>query len=123
MGALHHSDPDGYSVFRLITILPSPETLEAVEGYSLLRTDRNGWIELSKDGEQMWVEVARYYRVERKYFLGGEPLFPLCYPGVLTGVAAQLSSSPTLVAGEPSRRAKYGRNHHHPSGSQKSPPP
>ena len=29
------------------TGLPSPETLEAVEGYSLLRTDRNGWIELT----------------------------------------------------------------------------
>ena len=38
---------------------PSPETLETVEGYSLLRTDRNGWIELTTDGEQMWVEVER----------------------------------------------------------------
>ncbi len=41
------------------TGLPSPETLEAVEGYTLLRTDRNGWIELSTDGEQMWVEAER----------------------------------------------------------------
>jgi competence protein ComEC len=40
-------------------VLPSPETLEAVEGYSLLRTDRNGWIEVSTDGERMWVEVER----------------------------------------------------------------
>jgi beta-lactamase superfamily II metal-dependent hydrolase len=39
--------------------LPSPETLEAVQGYMLLRTDRNGWIELTTDGEQMWVEVER----------------------------------------------------------------
>jgi competence protein ComEC len=39
--------------------LPSPETLAAVEGYNLLRTDRNGWIELTTDGEQMWVEVER----------------------------------------------------------------
>ena len=39
--------------------LPSPETLEALEGYTLLRTDRNGWIELTTDGEQMWVEVER----------------------------------------------------------------
>ena len=39
------------------TGLPSPEALWAVEGYPLLRTDRNGWIELSTDGEQMWVEV------------------------------------------------------------------
>jgi competence protein ComEC len=39
--------------------LPSPETLEALEGYSLLRTDRNGWIELITDGKQMWVQVER----------------------------------------------------------------
>jgi beta-lactamase superfamily II metal-dependent hydrolase len=39
--------------------LPSPETLEAVKGYTLLRTDRNGWIELITDGERMWVEVER----------------------------------------------------------------
>jgi beta-lactamase superfamily II metal-dependent hydrolase len=38
---------------------PSPETLEAVAGYPLLRTDVNGWIELTTDGEQMWVEVER----------------------------------------------------------------
>lgn len=38
---------------------PSPELLQAVEGYSLLRTDQNGWIELTTDGEQMWVEVER----------------------------------------------------------------
>lgn len=39
--------------------MPSQETLEAVEGYPLLRTDRNGWIHISTDGEQMWVEVER----------------------------------------------------------------
>ena len=39
--------------------LPSPETLEAVEGYTMLRTDRNGWIKLSTDGEQMWVQAER----------------------------------------------------------------
>jgi competence protein ComEC len=39
--------------------LPSQSTLDALEGYSLLRTDRDGWIELSTDGEQMWVEVER----------------------------------------------------------------
>jgi competence protein ComEC len=38
---------------------PSVEVLEAVQGYTLLRTDRNGWIELTTDGDQMWVEVAR----------------------------------------------------------------
>jgi competence protein ComEC len=39
--------------------LPSPETLEALEGYALLRTDRNGWVEITTDGERMWVEVER----------------------------------------------------------------
>jgi len=38
---------------------PSPETMAAIDGYNLLRTDRNGWIELTTDGEQMWVEVER----------------------------------------------------------------
>ena len=39
--------------------LPSPETMELLEGYFILPTDRNGSIELSTDGEQMWVEVER----------------------------------------------------------------
>ena len=39
------------------TGLPSPETLDALQGYNLLRTDQNGWIELTTDGFQMWVEV------------------------------------------------------------------
>jgi beta-lactamase superfamily II metal-dependent hydrolase len=39
--------------------LPDPETLEAVKGYTLLRTDQNGWIELSTDGEQIWIEVEK----------------------------------------------------------------
>ena len=39
--------------------LPDPETLISLEGYNLLRTDRNGWIEITTDGEQMWVEVER----------------------------------------------------------------
>ena len=39
--------------------LPASETLAAVQGYTLLRTDRNGWIQLSTDGEQLWVEVER----------------------------------------------------------------
>ncbi|MFC1923111.1 hypothetical protein ACFLY4_07465, partial [Chloroflexota bacterium] len=39
--------------------LPSPDTLEAVAGYNLLRTDRNGWIKLSTDGQRMWIEVER----------------------------------------------------------------
>ena len=40
-------------------ILPSPETTEIIQGYPLLRTDRNGWIEITTDGERMWVEAER----------------------------------------------------------------
>lgn len=39
--------------------LPDAETLAAVEGYTVLRTDWNGWIELTTNGEQLWVEAAR----------------------------------------------------------------
>jgi beta-lactamase superfamily II metal-dependent hydrolase len=39
--------------------LPDVEVMDAVQGYSLLRTDQNGWIELSTDGERMWVEAER----------------------------------------------------------------
>lgn len=38
---------------------PDAEMLEAMQGCPLLRTDQNGWIELSTDGHQMWVEVER----------------------------------------------------------------
>ena len=43
-------DPDG---------LPDREALESVAGYPLLRTDRNGWIEVSSDGATMSVEAER----------------------------------------------------------------
>ncbi len=39
--------------------LPSPETLDSLQGYNLLRTDQNGWIELTTNGQQMWVEVEK----------------------------------------------------------------
>ena len=39
--------------------LPSPETMQALEGYNLLRTDENGWIEITTNGEQLWVEVEK----------------------------------------------------------------
>ncbi|MBC8334446.1 MAG: ComEC/Rec2 family competence protein [Anaerolineales bacterium] len=39
--------------------LPDEETLRAVEDYTLLRTDQNGWIQISTDGTQMWVESQR----------------------------------------------------------------
>jgi competence protein ComEC len=41
------------------TGLPSPESLEALQGYNLLRTDQNGWIQLTTDGKHMWVEVEK----------------------------------------------------------------
>jgi competence protein ComEC len=41
------------------TGLPSPETIQALEGYNIERTDQNGWIELTTDGKQMWVEVEK----------------------------------------------------------------
>jgi len=43
-------DPDG---------LPAQETLDALEGYSLLRTDRSGWIDTTTNGTEMWVEAER----------------------------------------------------------------
>jgi competence protein ComEC len=43
-------DPDG---------LPDQSVLESLAGFTLLRTDRNGWITLSTDGVGMWVEVER----------------------------------------------------------------
>ncbi|MCJ7709035.1 MAG: hypothetical protein MUO38_15640, partial [Anaerolineales bacterium] len=39
--------------------LPSPETLSTLSGTTLLRTDLNGWIELTTDGEQLWAEAER----------------------------------------------------------------
>ncbi|MGB8982514.1 MAG: ComEC/Rec2 family competence protein [Anaerolineales bacterium] len=44
------ADPNG---------MPDGEVLELVRDYQLLRTDRNGWIEITTDGEQMWVNVER----------------------------------------------------------------
>lgn len=43
-------DPDG---------LPSPETLEAVADYNVLRTDYYGWITITTDGVTMTVETER----------------------------------------------------------------
>ncbi|HEY6073351.1 MAG TPA: ComEC/Rec2 family competence protein, partial [Anaerolineales bacterium] len=39
--------------------LPDPEALDSAGGYPLLRTDRNGWIEVSTDGTEMSVEAQR----------------------------------------------------------------
>ena len=35
-----------------------PEVL-SLPGYTLLRTDQSGWIEVSTDGKRMWVAVER----------------------------------------------------------------
>ena len=37
--------------------LPSTETLTTLQDYTVLRTDRHGWIHITTDGEQMWLEV------------------------------------------------------------------
>lgn len=39
--------------------LPSPRLLQELSGRTVLRTDQHGWITLSTDGGQMWVEVQR----------------------------------------------------------------
>ncbi len=39
--------------------LPDEETLEATSGLALLRTDTNGWIQITSDGQSLWVEVER----------------------------------------------------------------
>jgi hypothetical protein len=31
--------------------LPAPQVLQAMQGYTLLRSDQNGWVQLSTDGE------------------------------------------------------------------------
>jgi competence protein ComEC len=39
--------------------MPDGEVLESVKDFEFLRTDRNGWIEIATNGEQMWVNVER----------------------------------------------------------------
>ena len=39
--------------------MPDGQVLDAVTGYSLLRTDQSGWIEITTNGDQMWVNVER----------------------------------------------------------------
>ena len=39
--------------------MPDGDVLELLEDYQLLRTDRNGWVEVTTDGSQMWVNVER----------------------------------------------------------------
>jgi competence protein ComEC len=67
-GALDLNPPEWIAKLRPQVVLlsaaaddaaPDPEVQEALQGYTLLRTAKNGWIELTTDGEQMWVEVER----------------------------------------------------------------
>ncbi|HSL46135.1 MAG TPA: ComEC/Rec2 family competence protein [Anaerolineales bacterium] len=39
--------------------MPDSEVLESVRDFELLRTDQNGWVEITTDGTQMWVNVER----------------------------------------------------------------
>jgi competence protein ComEC len=39
--------------------MPDTQVLDLVKDYDLLRTDRNGWIDVATDGGQMWVNVER----------------------------------------------------------------
>ena len=39
--------------------MPDREVLDWVKDYDLLRTDQNGWIEITTNGDQMWVNVER----------------------------------------------------------------
>ena len=39
--------------------LPHASTLKTVENYSLLRTDEDGWVHITTDGAQMWIESER----------------------------------------------------------------
>lgn len=43
-------DPDG---------LPHDVILDAIEDYPILRTDHNGWIEVTTDGREMWFRVEK----------------------------------------------------------------
>jgi competence protein ComEC len=44
------ADPNG---------MPDSEVLEIIQDYGVLRTDRNGWVEITTNGERMWVNVER----------------------------------------------------------------
>jgi hypothetical protein len=72
--------------------LPSPETLELLQGYTLLRTDRNGWIELSTDGESMWVEVERH-QIKYRTFAPYVFLYLVCSINITYTASAVVLSS------------------------------
>ncbi len=53
--------------------LPHEETLNVMEDYHVLRSDYNGWIEVSTDGEEMWVEVEKQTQFTYKSDIGDQP--------------------------------------------------
>ena len=44
--------------------MPDGDVLETVKDYALLRTDVNGWIEVTTNGAQMWVNAERQVAAE-----------------------------------------------------------
>jgi len=44
--------------------MPDDDVMKTVKDYSLLRTNQNGWIEITTNGTQMWVNVERSVKVE-----------------------------------------------------------
>ncbi len=65
--------------------LPDQATLEALADRSVLRTDRNGWIEITTDGSQLWVEVEKR----------SIALTPTVIPTSPTALTPGLQSTPT----------------------------
>jgi beta-lactamase superfamily II metal-dependent hydrolase len=39
--------------------MPDSTVLDSIKDYQLLRTDQNGWVEITTDGDRMWVNVER----------------------------------------------------------------
>jgi beta-lactamase superfamily II metal-dependent hydrolase len=39
--------------------MPDREVMESIKDYDVLRTDQNGWVEVTTDGTHMWVNVER----------------------------------------------------------------
>ncbi len=39
--------------------LPDTDVLDSLAHITLLRTDQNGWIDISTDGQGMWIEVEK----------------------------------------------------------------
>jgi len=57
------------ALYTLLVVAGAPERAAAVQGCTLLRTDRNDWIYLITDAEQIWVEVERRFA----FLLGRKP--------------------------------------------------